>query len=64
MRGGAYAERNDNTAGGAWTAPRTAWGYPDLQGIWSNTTTTSMERPADLAGREFLTEEERAEEAR
>ena len=44
----------------AWSAPRTAWGDPDLQGIWSNTTTTPMERPADLAGREFLTEEERA----
>ena len=50
-------------AGGAWTAPRTAWGHPDLQGIWSNTMTTPMERPADLAGREFLTEEERAERA-
>ena len=45
---------------GAWSAPRTAWGDPDLQGIWSNTTTTPMERPADLEGREFLTEEERA----
>ena len=44
-----------------WPAPRTPWGDPDLQGIWSNTTTTPMERPADLEGREFLTEEERAE---
>ena len=47
--------------GAAWSPARTAWGDPDLQGIWSNTTTTPMERPADLAGREFLTEEERAE---
>ena len=31
--------------------------------IWSNSTTTPMERPEDVAGREFLTEEERAEEA-
>ena len=46
--------------GGGWSAPRTSWGHPDLQGIWSNTTTTPMERPEDLAGREFLTEEERA----
>lgn len=23
-------------SGGAWTAPRTAWGDPDLQGIWTN----------------------------
>ena len=48
-------------AGGAWTAPRTAWGHPDLQGIWSNTTTTPMQRPEELADREFLTEEERAQ---
>ena len=47
-------------AGGEWAAPRTPWGHPDLQGTWSNTTTTPMERPEDLAGREFLTEEERA----
>ena len=46
--------------GGGWSTPRTPWGHPDLQGIWSNTTTTPMERPEDLAGREFLTEEERA----
>ena len=27
-----------------WTAPRTAWGDPDLQGIWNNSTTTPLER--------------------
>ena len=48
-------------AGGASELLRTPWGHPDLQGIWSNSTTTPMERPEDLAGREFLTEEERAE---
>ena len=40
--------------------PRTAWGDPDLQGRWTNTTTTPLQRPDDLAGRESLTEEERA----
>ena len=40
-------------------APRTAWGDPDLQGRWTNTTTTPLERPVELAGREFLTDEER-----
>ena len=44
----------------AWTSPRTAWGDPDLQGRWTNTTTTPLQRPADLEGRELLTEEERA----
>jgi len=43
------------------STPQTPWGDPDLQGTWSNSTTTPMERPADLEGREFLTEEERAE---
>lgn len=39
--------------------PRTAWGDPDLRGIWTNTTTTPLERPDDLAGQEVLTDEER-----
>jgi hypothetical protein len=37
---------------------KTPWGHPDLQGIWNNSTITRLERPADLAGKEFLTEEE------
>ena len=41
--------------------PRTPWGDPDLQGIWSNTTTTPLQRPEELAGRTTLTDEERAE---
>ena len=47
--------------GGTWTAPRIPWGNPDLQGVWSNTTTTPMERPSELAGKALLTDEERAE---
>ena len=39
---------------------RTAWGAPDLQGIWNNATLTPLERPGSLEGREFLTEEEAA----
>ena len=39
-------------------APRTPWGHPDLQGIWDFRTITPLERPADQADREFLTEEE------
>ena len=41
-------------------APRTAWGQPDLQGVWDFRSITPMERPEDLADREFLTEEEAA----
>ena len=43
-----------------WTAPRAPDGQPDLQGIWDFRTITPMERPEELAGKEFLTEEEAA----
>jgi hypothetical protein len=45
-------------AGQPWNPPRTPWGHPDLQGIWTNATTTPLERPAAYAGKEFLTEAE------
>ncbi len=38
--------------------PHTPWGHPDLQGIWDQTTGTPLERPPELAGQEFLTEED------
>ena len=43
-----------------WSAPRTAWGVPDLQGIWTNATLTPVERPAAMAGKDVLTAEEAA----
>ena len=42
-------------------APRTAWGEPDLQGIWTDEYQTPLQRAARFANREFFTEEERAE---
>src|SRR5437867_8850582 len=41
------------------TVPRTAWGAPDLQGIWRNQTVTPLERAKEFGTREFLTEQER-----
>src|SRR5262249_30642300 len=41
--------------------PRTPWGHPDLQGTWSNATTTPLERPADFAEKATLSAEERAQ---
>lgn len=38
--------------------PRAADGHPDLEGIWTNSTRTPFERPAELAGKPFLTEQE------
>src|SRR5262245_13174105 len=37
---------------------RTAWGHPDLQGVWTNATDTPLERPVGLAEQPFLSHEE------
>jgi len=42
------------------TDARTPWGDPDLEGIWTNATLTPLERPRELAGKEFFTPEEAA----
>ena len=44
-----------------WTHPRTKWGHPDLQGLWTNETITPFERPDDMADKELLSAEEAAE---
>jgi hypothetical protein len=44
------------TAGSVRATP---WGDPDLQGIWTNTTTTPFERPADAPDKAIVTGEER-----
>ncbi|PDH33358.1 MAG: hypothetical protein CNF02_09225 [OM182 bacterium MED-G28] len=36
----------------------TAWGDPDLQGLWTNETRTPMERPVELGNKAFFTEED------
>ena len=41
--------------------PRTAWGAPDLGGIWDFRTMTPLERPRDLADKRFWTAEEAAD---
>jgi len=41
-----------------WTAPRTADGHPNLQGVWANNIATPLERPKELEGRAVLTDQE------
>ncbi len=43
------------------TPPRTPDGKPDLQGMWTNNTITPLERTAELAGNEFLSDKEAAD---
>ena len=40
----------------SWTHPRTAWGDPDLEGVWTsdNNFSIPLERPAEVADKEFL----------
>ena len=42
----------------AYVPPKTADGQPDLQGVWNNATITALERPPELAGKEFFTPQE------
>jgi hypothetical protein len=41
-----------------WKMPRTAWGDPDLQGVWDSLSATPLERPQQYGGRELLTDQE------
>ena len=43
-----------------WTALRTPEGHPNMEGYWTNSTITPLERPAELANKEFFTEAEAA----
>ena len=47
----------------AWTAPRTPWGDPDLQGTWTTDSAFGipLQRPAQFAGRAELNDEEFAQ---
>lgn len=49
-----------SVSAGSYTAPRTGWGDPDIQGIWTNATLTPVERPAVFDGKDVLTNEEAA----
>ena len=47
-----------SSASDDYLAPRTQWGQPDLQGVWSFSSNIPMERPEHFGEREFLNEEE------
>jgi hypothetical protein len=47
----------------SWKVPRTPWGHPDLQGVWTSDDLQGVpvERPKEYGTRRFLTEQELAE---
>ena len=53
------------TAGKVWTAPKTPWGDPDLQGTWTTDSAFGipLQRPAQFAGRAELNEDEFAQKS-
>ena len=53
--GAAAAQTTDAAA-----MPRTAWGAPDLGGVWDFRSLTPFERPEALAGKQLLTAEDQA----
>jgi hypothetical protein len=59
------AQRSDapakqTAAKSTYLAPRAAGGHPDLQGVWTNNAGTPLERPAVVAGKALLTDDELA----
>jgi hypothetical protein len=54
----AQAPRAGEAARSGWTPVKTAWGDPDLQGVWRGLHRIPFERPPELQGREFLSDEE------
>ncbi len=54
VAGAVRAQRPSPTT--SWAHPRTAWGDPDLEGVWTsdNNFSIPLERPAEVADKEFL----------
>ena len=50
------AQAAEGSAG--WQIPRTEYGHPNLQGSWTNTTLTPIERPVELGEQKAYTEAE------
>src|SRR6266571_4320236 len=44
-----------------WAPPKTPWGDPDLQGVWNDATSTPLQRPNELSGKDILSDEEAAD---
>jgi hypothetical protein len=66
LSGGGCSPRQEGSGaptvdGKASASARTAWGDPDLQGVWNDATSTPLQRPSGVAGKDVLGDEEAAE---
>jgi hypothetical protein len=55
------SKSNASPSKGTWTPRRTAWGDPDLQGIWDGFESVPLERPAALGDKKSYTDAELAD---
>ncbi len=61
IRASAQAPAASGTTPATSPSPKTPWGEPDLQGIWTDETATPLQRPTRYANQDVFTEAERAE---
>jgi hypothetical protein len=54
----AQAPQRSASAAGSYTAPKNAFGQPDLEGVWTNDSITPLQRPAAWANKTTLTDAE------
>src|SRR6185295_10180348 len=52
------APQSGSRAALTWTPPRAADGHPSIEGVWENNSATPLERPAQLADKPRLSDEE------
>jgi hypothetical protein len=57
----AAAQAPSVSAAASAPTPKTSWGEPDLEGIWTEEFDTPFQRPAKYANQEYFTEGQRAE---
>ena len=57
-QGAPVVRTHDAPARASYAPPRMADGHPDMQGYWTNSTYTPLERPSEFGTKEFLTVDE------
>src|SRR5262245_48649916 len=55
---GSWPVEGQTRSTAAWKPPVTAFGQPDLQGVWANNSATPVERQRAFEGRPLLTDDE------